>query len=1062
MFRGLKKRLSRHSTGSASDHTSHETVTSSHGTNRNTTTNRQPPSTAANTGTSTTTATATVAHRSHSYTVLPHAHVTLTQPLPSRPKTLPFRPHQRALWRQSAADLAQKSTHLRAFDACVQAADGSLEGSDQHVPVPTHAHASPIDADGGRIDPNTQLRDCSVLVSPDGELLLLPDVARQRAFGFVTPVPVTYNDGDNNNNNNNTTQPNTSPSISPNEHTVNNPAPTSLLDHSDDEQSEDDVQEIELHPTEAGFQALMERNKDAYEASVFVGQDLHATGDKAHNGFSAKGWSIPATSWACQQTQASLQHLLFFCEALAVAHKDTCAQRASACDNLRSVNPSMGGHAPQPTLASAPSQVLDPRSHEFEPTLSRVGPLLQGGSSLNAVLVALERYHAQVADTDTQHWKKASLDPQGLLPTLQTSLQTFTTRITRRQQALDETAQRARTMEDRLVVLKRQSDHAWNAVYQAEDLVTKRLEEILQEKSRQYEKHRVQKLRQERAQQQKEPEKAATPEEIWNMVNAATELMEDGNFEPMELLSTTPEPQPSSSSLLEDDQKNSGSDNDGETTTSEASSTNGGEKENVSTREGFNIQKIRTASRDQIEVEVGLPDLRQKAVASGEAVEDAAGTLLNILSNLDTARRSARIAAETALLGAGKAQIHCVRELVALERATLEERLRNLENVEVVLDEIGMRDIRRDLDNYITVDKRERGGRSHLGDDDDGGIASALAVLSSHVDGHEGSTFESTKTKVSDSTACDADEDYNDEDEIRTRIESSIESLFRAEALPSSDTSETDGAPHEGKDLLEAVSFLCKMATDPSSAAQMRRSTICYGLNAKRGSHRQIPTASQFDGLCRVCSAILTGCNSVENGVAIAKMCMMLSQTFYMEEESNADLHLEGVDVPGSPGAKDREKRVYVKNKLKNHAIWMNDDFWDEALSQQISESLTHSGVMANFDKRTQNVKALSRRNIEWTQTETTKWHDLNYTERVEAASQVQAVVFAQLGALAHSMIEFGCGLNRSCAFVRRMAIRNQLPSSQRAILLQHLMARNDLDLQEDKALSRKEQLIDS
>jgi 6-phosphofructokinase len=140
----------------------------------------------------------------------------------------------------------------------------------------------------------------------------------------------------------------------------------------------------------------------------------------------------------------------------------------------------------------------------------------------------------------------------------------------------------------------------------------------------------------------------------------------------------------------------------------------------------------------------------------------------------------------------------------------------------------------------------------------------------------------------------------------------------------------------------------------------------------------------------------------------------------------------------------------------------MNDDFWDEALSQQISESLTHSGVMANFDKRTQNVKALSRRNIEWTQTETTKWHDLNYTERVEAASQVQAVVFAQLGALAHSMIEFGCGLNRSCAFVRRMAIRNQLPSSQRAILLQHLMARNDLDLQEDKALSRKEQLIDS
>ena len=44
-------------------------------------------------------------------------------------------------------------------------------------------------------------------------------------------------------------------------------------------------------------------------------------------------------------------------------------------------------------------------------------------------------------------------------------------------------------------------------------------------------------------------------------------------------------------------------------------------------------------------------------------------------------------------------------------------------------------------------------------------------------------------------------------------------------------------------------------------------------------------------------------------------------------------------------------------------------------------------------------------------------------------------------------MIEFGCGLERSCAFVRRMAIRNQLPLSQRTILLRHLVERkNDND----------------
>lgn len=102
---------------------------------------------------------------------------------------------------------------------------------------------------------------------------------------------------------------------------------------------------------------------------------------------------------------------------------------------------------------------------------------------------------------------------------------------------------------------------------------------------------------------------------------------------------------------------------------------------------------------------------------------------------------------------------------------------------------------------------------------------------------------------------------------------------------------------------------------------------------------------------------------------------------------------------------------------------------------------------MSNFERNNRSV-----RRSEWTQSRKTKWHDLNYTERVEAASQVHAVVFAQLGALAHSMIELGCGLDRSCAFVRRMSIRNQLPSSQRTMLLMHLMDRDDVGRREWKA----------
>mmetsp|Transcript_21010 Transcript_21010/g.27897 ORF Transcript_21010/g.27897 Transcript_21010/m.27897 type:complete len:144 (+) Transcript_21010:1485-1916(+) len=92
---------------------------------------------------------------------------------------------------------------------------------------------------------------------------------------------------------------------------------------------------------------------------------------------------------------------------------------------------------------------------------------------------------------------------------------------------------------------------------------------------------------------------------------------------------------------------------------------------------------------------------------------------------------------------------------------------------------------------------------------------------------------------------------------------------------------------------------------------------------------------------------------------------------------------------------------------------------------------------MMNFEKPdnrndSNNGRTVTKRKI--------RWYDLGADERSLAASQVHAVVFAQLGALAHSMVEFGCGIERACAFVRRLSIRHQLPLSQRTMLLQHLL----------------------
>jgi hypothetical protein len=113
---------------------------------------------------------------------------------------------------------------------------------------------------------------------------------------------------------------------------------------------------------------------------------------------------------------------------------------------------------------------------------------------------------------------------------------------------------------------------------------------------------------------------------------------------------------------------------------------------------------------------------------------------------------------------------------------------------------------------------------------------------------------------------------------------------------------------------------------------------------------------------------------------------------------------------------------------------------------------------MSNFEAQSSRlISAQEKKRSEWTETRKMKWHDLKEQERYQAASQVHAVVFAQLGALGHSMIEFGCGLERSSAFIRRMAIRNQLPMTQRTMLLQHLISREEDDGSEgsDKAPSR-------
>ena len=68
-------------------------------------------------------------------------------------------------------------------------------------------------------------------------------------------------------------------------------------------------------------------------------------------------------------------------------------------------------------------------------------------------------------------------------------------------------------------------------------------------------------------------------------------------------------------------------------------------------------------------------------------------------------------------------------------------------------------------------------------------------------------------------------------------------------------------------------------------------------------------------------------------------------------------------------------------------------------------------------------------------------WHDMNSTnERNEAVQRVHDIIFSQVMAIAHSMIELGCAKSSARDFVYRMCVIHQLSERQRQQLLTHLI----------------------
>lgn len=982
---------------------------------------------------------------------------------------------------------------LAAFDACIEACDALAATSQQRQRRSSlvseggggDAAADGLDDSDGQNEnddrrcPNPKndgesITDCSVLVSPDGALLF---TSQSALCGAPNNHPATDDDDD------------------------------------DDNKEEGGRYPWTRIPSSDRDGAVLDED---YSGAVVCGDDLSPDGDRGANGFSGRGWNHDAATAALAASGDALRRMEGFVEELAVGEKESAARAAVAVGRLAGI---------REEAARGGQRQRRGKNNHF--VAGRLGPMLSGGTDLSLAVAAVEEYYTSCAEGALERWtmacsnRRCSTEPESIelqeLSDGQVALNQKAERLQRQQKesiegflpklrtASDKAAARASERERALLDIRFKFSEAECTLRKQKEWARSRWQKVADEESnidrllaiKKMEQHDQDEGRRRRWREDAFVEFAdeglggaagakegPLSEEVWEMVQDVATSADDYGH-------TGYSPQGPRKPTLEN---------------AMARGTAAGSVPHLPHQHPRRMSPPRLITRADVERETEIADIRMVAHTAEESVEDAAGKLLNVMSKGDTTLRSARLAAESCLLSECNAMKSALTSLVALERASLEERTRRLDALEAA---VGAVDVRKDIDGYIQNDKRLPGGRSRAGEDDDGGIAAALAVLNSHASDSTGggggpevprkyrnierpSYFEGWG-EVGGYNSCDFRSEV--EPEMFGNV---IKMLFRDNpATPSTGTSDeahnNSATPQNLESNREGkIEVVSNALAEKTQQGQSSRKLVLYELNNQRSKNTRVTRKTDFHSLCRIFNSFLNGCGRESIDVSNAKMLMILSQTFYFVEDEMEG----GRDNAGGGGGamakaakrdrtsaatnattKEREHRDYVKSKICHHDIWWDEDFWDQAVWQCVSESLAKSGVLLNYIKSSSTAEDGRRSNVD--PGSGVKWHDLSPDEYAGAASQVHSVVFAQLGTLSRtcapdafdlwplalfsvsnfvtyrsafvklmlprtihctdSMIELGCGIPRACNFVRRLSIRYQLPMSLRITLIQHL-----------------------
>ncbi len=194
---------------------------------------------------------------------------------------------------------------------------------------------------------------------------------------------------------------------------------------------------------------------------------------------------------------------------------------------------------------------------------------------------------------------------------------------------------------------------------------------------------------------------------------------------------------------------------------------------------------------------------------------------------------------------------------------------------------------------------------------------------------------------------------------------------------------------------------------------ERNRKLVIRLMNIQRSKRQDVGPG--FSLVVDIMNVFLDKCVQ-QNDVKGGKMMMIMSETFFRFRQ-----HTPGKANSGEISQENNTRemgREYLQESIKNHRIWENPHFWEEAFFLSVREEV---------------VKHLKQ------------VHDGSVNKESNFAEFYKNILFGQLGSYALNMLNFGVALEVTLSFIRKLCVVNRIGDEKRMMLIENAkMVRNN------------------